>query len=552
MVELTSIPQFVRNSGRFREVTSVMAKYGLAGWLGNVRADWVQQLFRAQDGSRLGDLPIEVRIRSALAELGTTFIKLGQILSTRPDLIGPKLATELSKLQSGTPADNIDTVRALFDEEFGCTPEEIFSSFEEAAFASASIAQIHRATLSGGQQVVVKVQHRGIQSRIENDLEIMLELAKLAESFAPGIQKFQPVNTVTEFSRTLKRELDFEREARNLKHFTHNFSKADRIRFPAAYPESSSRRVLTMDFLDGIGLSDTSALNAAGYDLSAIAKRGATMFVDMIFRDGFYHADPHPGNLLVLPNEVIGVLDCGMVGNIDEELREQVEDMLLAEVDEDSDRLAEIVVRLGQVPQDLDRSALNNDLSDFVTDYRSQSLDQFDLSGALNAVVTIVRKHSIILPARIALLLKVLIMLEGTARQLSPQFSLAELLEPYREQAIRRRLSPTRMWRKLNTAYRDWNHLVEILPVDLADILGRMKQGRFDIHLDHRRLDSTVNRLVLGIVTAALFVGSATLWSSQVPPKLWGYSIPGATGCLVAVLLGFRLLHAIRRSGDLD
>ncbi len=550
-MDLSSIPQIVRSSGRFHEVTKVLAKYGLAGWMADVRVDWVQQLFRANDGTQLSDQPIEERIRCALTELGTTFIKLGQILSTRPDLVGPELANELSQLQSGAPADDIEEVRKVFDAEFEHPPEELFQSFESEPLASASIAQIHRAVTLDGRQVVVKVQHRGIQEKIQNDLEIMGELAKLAESLAPQIKKFQPVNTVSEFSRTLLRELDFGREARNLQQFANNFRKDDGICFPTPYSETSSRRILTMEFLEGISLSHKVELEKAGYDLKALAQRGASMFIDMIFRDGFYHADPHPGNLMILPGEVIGVIDCGMVGYIDEELREQVEDMLLAAVDEDSDRLANIVVRLGQVPQDLDRTLLNSDISDFVMDYRSQTLSEFDLSGALNAIISIVRRHNIVLPARIALLLKVLVMLEGTAQQLSPDFSLAELMEPYREEAIRRRLSPIRLFRRLQTTYRDWNHLAEVLPVDLADILSRLKSGRFDIHLDHRRLDSTVNRLVMGIVSAALFVGSATLWSAKVPPVLWDYSLPGAFGCGVAVMLGLRLLYAIRRSGDL-
>jgi ubiquinone biosynthesis protein len=305
-----------------------------------------------------------------------------------------------------------------------------------------------------------------------------------------------------------------------------------------------------MDFLQGMSISDSAGLNAAGMDLDDVARRGANMFVEMIFRDGFYHADPHPGNLMILSGDVIGVLDCGMVGRIDDDLREQVEDMLLAAVDQDAARLTSIVVKLGRVPAGLDRDQLQTEIDEFVSDYRDQSIEEFDLSGALNGIVAIIRRHQIILPARMALLLKVLVMLEGTSRQLSPRFSLAELLRPYREKAIQRRLSPQRMWRKLQTAYRDWNHLLEILPEDLSDILSRMKSGSFDIHLEHRRLEAMINRLVLGIITAALFVGSATLWSREVPPVIGGYSLPGVLGCVLAVFLGWRVTRAIKRSGE--
>ena len=550
-MDIATLPQLVRNTARFREITSVLAKYGLAGWLGDARADWVQQLFTTDAGEALADQSTDERIRLALTELGTTFIKLGQILSTRPDLVGPDLAAELSKLQAGTPADPPDRVRETLREELGAAPEELFAAFEDQAIASASIAQIHRAVTKDGQQVVVKIQHEGIEDRIRNDLEIMTELARLAERFAPQLKQLQPLETATEFSRTLLRELDFGREARNLQNFARNFRDDDNVRFPGTYTELSARRVLTMDFLQGISLSDSDALREAGLDLVEVARRGANMFVEMIFRDGFYHADPHPGNLMLLSGDVIGVLDCGMVGRIDDELREQIEDMLLAAVDQDASRLTEIVVRLGRVPVGFDRDLLQTEIDEFLAEYRDQSLDEFDVSGALNGIVAIIRRHQILLPARIALLLKVLVMLEGTSRQLSPEFSLAELLEPYRVKAIQRRLSPQRMWKKLQTAYRDWNHLLEILPGDLSDILSRVKRGSFDIHLEHRRLEATVNRLVMGILTAALFVGSATLWSREVPPVVYGYSLPGVAGCAAAVFLGWMVIRAVKHSGDM-
>lgn len=552
MMDVASLPQLVRNSGRFSEVTAILAKYGLAGWLGGVKADWVEKLFRSRDGEQIAELSVDVRIRLALSELGTTFIKLGQVLSTRPDLVGTELANELAKLQSGTPASPPEVARKILQEEFGKSADELFPEFKDDAVASASIAQIHQATTKDGNVVVVKIQHPGIEEQIRNDLEILLELAKLAERFAPQLRQLQPVETTSEFSRTLRRELDFGREARNLRQFSHNFRDDPGIKFPSVFPDLSTRRVLTMDCLVGTSLSDAAELRESEVDLSDVARRGASMFVEMIFRDGFYHADPHPGNLMVLPGEVIGVLDCGMVGRIDDELREQIEDMLLAAVEHDASRLAGVVVQIGQLPNDFNHDRLLSDIDEFLLDYRDQTIDEFDLSGALNGLVALIRRHHIVLPSRIGLLLKVLVMLEGTAQQLNPDFSLAELLKPYREKAIQRRLSPARMWRKLQTTYRDWNQLFEMLPGDLSDILGRIKRGSFDVNLEHRRLETTVNRLVLGIITAALFVGSATLWSNNVPPVFFdGYSAPGAVGCVAAVMLGVRLLRAIKKSGNI-
>ncbi len=551
-MDVPDLPKLVRNAGRFNEVVRVGIKYGIAPWLGNVQAEWVQRQLRSSDGQKIGDLPEPVRVRMALTELGTTFIKLGQILSTRADLVGPELAAELSKLQSSTPADSPEQVIETIREELGDHPDNLYQNFDPQAFASASIGQVHHAVLHDGTQVVVKVQHAGIESRVQNDLEILIELAKLAEAYSDELAQYNPVATAREFRKTLLDELDFTREQRNLKSFAANFAADAGVHFPAPHLGFCTKRVLTMDALNGISVSNRTALAASGFDLTDIARRGADMFLKMVFRDGFYHADPHPGNLMVLQDAVIGVLDCGMVGRVNEELREQIEDLLIAAIDKDTDRLLETVVQLGEVPADFDRSRLRNDLVNFLDEYATQSIDQFDLSGALNGMIEIIRRHHILLPSRVSLLVKMLVMLEGTAQQLNPSFNIAELLQPYRVQAIRRRLSPERVWRKLQSTQRDWSRLVESLPADVSDIVNRIRRGSFDIHLEHRSLGSIVNRLVLGLLASALFVGSTSLLSNHVKPVMFETSIPGAVGCLVAVYLGARLIYAINKSGSIQ
>jgi ubiquinone biosynthesis protein len=434
----------------------------------------------------------------------------------------------------------------------GDPPEALYGRFELQAFASASIGQVHEAKLLDGTEVVVKVQHAGIDEDIQNDLEIVAELAKLAEEHSPQLAQYRPIATVEEFSRTLRAELDFTREERNLKRFAANFADDEGVRFPTAYSDRCSKRVLTMERFYGVSLSDRESLIKTELDLSDIARRGADMFLKMVFRDGFYHADPHPGNLMVMTDAVIGVLDCGMVGRVDEDLREQVEDLLIAAIEQDADQLLETIERLGDLPPNFDRERLRLDVVEFVEEYANQSLDRFDLSGALNGMIAIIRRHHILLPSRVSLLIKMLIMLEGTARQLSPSFSLAELLEPYRIEAVKRRLSPKRLLRRLQHAHRDWSRLAESFPGDISDLMNQIRRGSFDVHLEHRRLDSIVNRLVMGILAAALFVGSASLLSSQVKPLYRDTSIPGAVGCLVAVYLGYTLLRAIKKSGDIQ
>jgi ubiquinone biosynthesis protein len=530
----------------------VLAKYGLADWIKGLNFPWIQDRIKSVDGQPIAALKHEERVRLAFTELGTTFIKLGQMLSTRPDLVGPELAKELARLQTAAPADAPDTVRATIEAEFSKPPGKLFAHFHQAPLASASIAQAHLARLHSGEQVVVKVQHAGITEKIMPDLDILAGLAELAEKHASPLRPYQPVAIVRQFRRTLLRELDFTVERRNLEEFARHFAQDDTVHFPCAYAQFSTRRVLTMERLEGILGTDSAALAASGADLNEFARRGANMYLQMIFRDAFYHADPHPGNLMLLPGGVVGVLDCGMVGRLDEELAEGLEEMLMAVVNHSSIDLGEIILRLGSAPPDTPRDQLRADLTDFVADYVGQSIQELDLSGALNSLFEIIRRYNITLPAPLSLLLRTLVELEGTAQRLSPEFSLAEVFHPFYASMVRRRLSARHILGRLQRAYRDWERLAESLPRGLSEVLQRVRDGTFSIHLYHRHLDPVINRLVLGVMTAALFVSSSLLWSMQAPPAIAGVSVFGAAGYLLAAYLGWRLLRAIKKSGNIN
>src|SRR5262245_40992367 len=365
-MKLSTIPQLARHANRLREVVTILSKYGLADWISRHEYEFAKGLFKARDGAVLVDGTTETRIRRALTDLGTTFIKVGQILSTRPDLAGPALAAELSSLQCDAPADPPATVRSTVEAELGGPLEDRFADFDVKPLASASIGQVHKARLKDGQPVVVKVQHRGIENKIRTDLEIFLGMAELAEH-VPDWRRYRPRATAQEFQRTLLRELDFCREERHLQQFASNFANDKTVRFPAPYPELSTSRVLTMELLEGIKLVEPDRLKAAGHDLEQIARRGAQVYLEMIFRDGYYHADPHPGNILVLADGAIGMLDCGMVGRLDERMRDQIEEMLLAIVGGDPARLTAIITRIGLVPPELDHAGLGNDVADFLS-----------------------------------------------------------------------------------------------------------------------------------------------------------------------------------------
>lgn len=559
-MKISTIPQIYRNVNRLTEILSVLSKYGLADGISVLGPNFVKDLIKNREGEAIARHPRETRIRMAIEELGPTFIKLGQILSTRPDVVGLPLAHELRKLQDHVASDPPEVVRRLVEEELGQPIEDIFVFFDDKPLASASIGQVHLAQLKSGESVVVKVQHADIQQRVHGDLDVLAGLAQLVERL-PEWAPYRPTETVAEFQRTLRRELDFGREERNLQHFYLRFRDNPYVHIPQPFSELCTPRLLTMECIKGVKLSDRSGIQALPCDRQELARRGADLYMEMVFGDGFFHADPHPGNLLVLANGQIGLLDFGMVGRVEERLREEIEDLLLAIVQQDSEQITSIVLRIANVPDGLNDAQLRLEIADFIAHFGNQSLDRFDLATALEEMINIIFRYRIALPAQVAMMLKVFITLEGTAQLLNPTFSLVEVLQRYQRKAILRRLSPARRIRKLRRMYSEVEQLIEVLPRRALDILTQMKAGKFDVHLDHRGLEPSVNRLALALLASSLFMGSALLLSQQVPPLLFPVptvfgmhklSILGLSGCALSILLGMRLLRAIGKSGHLD
>ncbi|MDZ4821682.1 MAG: AarF/ABC1/UbiB kinase family protein [Planctomycetota bacterium] len=553
-MRFSTIPQFYRHFNRWIEILRILSKYGLAGWMSRMPLRFARSLLTDGSGTALARYSRETRIRMALAELGPTFVKLGQILSTRPDLVGVPLADELSLLQDDVPADPAAVVFRTVEAEL-CRPlSSMFSQFDPVPLASASIGQVHRARLRTGELVVVKVQHARIEERIHVDLDILAGLAQLAEKI-PEFSNYRPQGIVAEFHRTLRRELDFCRELRNLNQFSRNFQHDTTVRIPKSYPEFSTSRVLTMEYLQGTPLTEIARHGQdgqEGVDLDEIARRGANVYLTMIFEHGFYHADPHPGNVLVMRGDTVGLVDFGMVGRLDDSLREEIEQLLIALSESDPNELTAIIMRLGQVPPKLDQAALSLEVADFVSHYVSQPLESLNLGLALKEMAGMIQRYHIMLPSRVAMLLKSLMMLEGISRIASPKFSLIEAMIPHRRGIIWRRMSPKRRWRKLKRTATDFERLVEVFPRRVHEFLDQAREGKFDVHLDHRGLEPSVNRLVLGMLTSALFLGSTLLFSRETAPLLGGISILGASGYLVSLFLGLRLLRAINKSGHLD
>jgi ubiquinone biosynthesis protein len=537
--------RFAGDLARAAEVAGVLAKYGLAGFLNEVDWDPIHNALRSQGGTPLSDQPFEARVRLALTDLGTTFIKLGQMLSTRSDLIGLEMAAELSKLQASAPPDPPEVALKVVESELGRPVSECYKRFDKVPLASASIGQAHRAKLKTGRAVIVKVQHPGIEGTIRRDLDILRVLAEIAEK-NEQVRRYQPVGLVREFSRMTLNELDFRRELRNLQTFRKNFAGDETVVFPKPYPELASGRVLTMELVKGCAVADAVSLGKVKVDREELARRGANVFIEMIFRDGFYHADPHPGNFLVLPDGKIGLLDAGMVGRLDEKVRKQIEDMLMAAGDRDADRLTDAVTRVCGLPGDLDRAALSADLTELFEDFGTQSVGELNISGALIRVTEILHAHKLILPGRLSMLIKCLILLEGTGRLLSPTFSLAEVLAPWRMKFLLRRFSPEAQLKNARQVFSDWQRMAESAPKILSTMLDRLEAGKFAFRHEHRHLKTVMNRLVTGILVSALLIASSVLLARNVPPTLRGLSVPGALGYAGSLIFGLRMIWISR------
>lgn len=563
-MKISSIPQLYRNLRRWQEIIAVLRRYGLADWLSQLKFDFIRDWIKDEQGVPLASYSREKRIRLALTELGPTFIKLGQVLSLRPDLIGPALAEELASLQSDVPADPPEKVTEIIEHELGKPVTELYAEFDGKAIASASIGQVHMARLHDGTQVVVKVQHADIHGKVNEDLEVMAGLATLA-SHLPELEVWKPTVLVEQLSRSLRRELNFSREQQNLQLFGQSLDGFEDVVIPQPYPKLSSSRVLTMDLLKGLPVNELAEkADESEFDEAKrqkLAKVAAEVYMEMVFLQGVYHADPHPGNVLVVDGHKLGLLDFGMCGRIDDRLRETIEDMLLAVASRDASLLTTLIKRVGNTPPRLDDSLLSIDVADLVATYGSQPLESFDLSGALTDVTDVMHRHQISLPPQTSLLIKMLITLEGTLHQLSPQFSLLEVMRPFFRRMWLRRLSPKRQAKRMRRIYLELESLLETLPGQVSSVMQLVQEGRLDVHLAHKGLSPSVNRMVLGLLISSVFLGSSMLLAFKVPPVLFlepGWlgierlSLLGLVGYAMSLLAGLRLFRAINRSGHLD
>lgn len=541
-----------RHIARYREIFSVLARYGFSDWVKRVEFDFAREILERKAPHELLSLSTHQRVRMALMDLGPTFIKLGQFLSVRPDIVGVPLSEELKLLQSRVKGDPPEVARGIVETDLKSKIEDIFEEFDPLPVASASIGQVHRATLKTGEKVAVKVRREGIEQVVATDMEILADIASIVERYVEESRYYRPSETVSQFTRVITREMDFLREARNIINLGSDLNFHGPAKIPKVYERLTTSRVLVMEWIDGKQLNQLTDEDKQTLDLASVAEKVARLYLEMIFVNGFYHADPHPGNIMIMPDGKLGLLDYGMTGRLSARVREYIEDLIPVIVTGDSDRLARIIIKIGSLPPTLDQASLGADLSEFISYYGAIPIARINLSEALNEAVSIIHRHHIILPSEVIVLLKTLMTLEGSNRALSPEFSLISLLAPYQKNFASSMFSPGRTLKRAGRLSDSMRDFMETAPPAIADILERFRKETMEIHMEHRGLEHSANRLVFGILTAAIFMGSSMVLSAGLPPKILGLSALGLFGYLISLFMGIRILWAIWVSGRLE
>ncbi|TCS70883.1 2-octaprenylphenol hydroxylase [Sulfuritortus calidifontis] len=547
----------VRDLPRLQEIASVLIRYG---WGDAVRIlglshilERAGRLLHWQTTNEITQLDLPVRIRLALTDLGPTFVKLGQVLATRVDMFPPAWIEEFEKLHNRVPAVPFELVRPALERAFGGDIDQACASFEREAFAAASIAQVHRAALKDGTPVVVKVRRPDIVPKIEADLRILTHFARLVELEMPESRRYHPVQIVQQLRRSLMRELDLIKEARNIDRFASNFAGDETVRVPRVHWQYCSEEVNVQDELQGVPGSDLAAARAAGLDLGLLAARGGDAVLKMILLDGYFHADPHPGNVIYLPGNVVGMIDFGMVGRLTERRREQLIDFLNALVLKDAEGMLNVLtVWAGDA--EVDEEKLAYDIDELVFSYDNLSLKDIQIGPLLSEITALMRENNLALPPDLTLLFKALITLEGLGRQLTPEFHMVDHIEPFIKEVYARRFTPGALAKRARHGLREVMDVVMGLPRDLARLFRQARRGSLRIDLDLKRLDhfglqlnQAANRLTMGILTGSLVIGSSIIMT--VPDAPAGLSFLGQLGFFLAFANSVWILYSIWRSG---
>lgn len=550
----------MRHIGRYREVAVVLARNGFSFFLVETGLSNLLPFSRRFTPKLETGETISVgqRIRQVIEELGPTFIKMGQIASTRPDVIPPGIIAELEKLQDNVPSFPFSDVRKIVQEELGAQIEEVFADFEEVPLAAASIGQVHRAVLISGETVAVKIQRPNISTMIETDLEILMDIAGLAEQRFDWAERYQAKEIIDEFAKTLRAELDYVAEGRNAEKMARQFSDNFKIKMPKIYKDYSAEKVLTMEYIQGIKLSQTEGLIELGYDTSEIAKQIAKAIFHQILIEGFFHGDPHPGNILILPGQVIAFLDFGMVGRLTTQMKHHFASLVIGMMRKNTDEMIRAVLDMGLVPSDINMSRLRRDVDILKDKYLDIPLSQVSLGQAVNELFTVAFNHRIKMPSDFTLLGKSLLTLEGSVEKLAPDLSIMDVARPFGYKLLKDRYRISSITKTASAKINEYLEILLDLPKIINEMTHNLKEGNIrvevrisEIGLVLKKLDRISNQLSFSMVLLSfsiLMMGIIIASALGEPLYIWHFSAIDL-GFILASLMFVWLLFSILKSG---
>ena len=562
-MKLVGITQRIHNIQRLRQILQILIKYGFGYIVDRLN---IEQHILGKKFISLGpikkldvvDMSLPVRIRKVLEELGPTFIKLGQILSVRPDLIPLGFCREFEKLQDEVPALEYEKVEEEIKNELEGSVDKLFANFARQPLAAASLAQVHQAELKTGEKVVVKAQRPNIKKVITADLEILYALAKLAEKHIKESRLYNPVGVVDEFKKTILKEIDFIKEAHNIDRFRRNFKEDNTVYIPRVFHKLSTKKILTIEKIDGIKVNDMEKIERSGLDRKQIAINGANAVLKQIFIDGFFHADPHPGNIFILEDNRIVFLDLGMVGRIDEETKTQFANILTAVIEQDISEIVETFITIGAVDEEVNVKRLKLDLSDLMERYYGIPLKELNMGQFLVDIMNVTSQNRIKIPQDLFLLSKALITIEGVGKKLDPDFDMVTQTKPFIEKLLKQSYNPKRIAKEIRKFARGLYNFTSSLPKDLTLIFNKIKKGTLRIEFEHKGLENLIsqmdkvsNRIAFSLIIAALIIGSSIIMQTNRGPLFLGFPILGVVGFVLAGTMGLWLAIVILRSGRL-
>jgi ubiquinone biosynthesis protein len=545
---------------RYREILTKLARYGFAEVAGALAASRRSPFTRTvrRPSPKLRRLDTGTRIRMLCEELGSTFVKLGQLLSLRSDILPDEITEELSRLQNGVAPVPFDRIAPVLEKEIGLDWRSRLTGIDETPVASASVAQVYRARDLQGNELAVKIQRPGIDRVVAVDFSILRDLAALLERYVPRSRPYHPVQIIEQFTKVLTLELDFTYEGRTMELFRERFRRDRALDIPRVFWELTTGKVLAMEYVEGISLSRMEEVEAAGLNKKAIADVGARYVLTQVFRDGIYNADPHPGNFIVRRDGVLVPLDFGMVGTLDEEMRDALVDLVLGFAGRDAGKLLRAFTSFDLLGENVNLMDFRQELSRLIHYYGNIPLAHLAVGRMFGDLTALIRQYHVSLPPDFALTTKVLVTLETLGKRLDPSFNIVEAAKPYVRKARLRRMTRWRDPQRNLDVLEDADSLVRALPAEIHDILRKLRAGRLKVRLEVyeledrvREIDKSINRLTFAIVIAGSVIASAYVSRTPIGPQIFGLPVLGVAGFLLAAVLGIWLLVGIFRSGRL-